>query len=250
MAKPDPKAERAAKLAEALRQAREQNTYPLTAARLRELADPEANDEDLFKALTHESLAVAARKDLSSPVVLAEDAPRFAASDALIEYALGKLASADKPLHPVARIVGKVEKALQVAFETALNERLASNNLPGSVGRRDVKETPHLYLAKFPPPPPKTFPAIELAVKLAAAFDARLQQGERIASVAELCPADTDPSLLKKALGEETFTSKAFALPVSKTLTLVTGAGDREALLSSDRLLTSLLEARTTAKKP
>src|SRR3954447_13637866 len=119
MAKVDPRAERAAKLADVLRQSREQNAYPVTASRLRELADPQLSDEDLFKTLTHDSLAVGAKKDLSAPVVLAEDVQMLASGATLLEYALGKLASAEKPLHRIDRVVAKVDKALQPAFQAA-----------------------------------------------------------------------------------------------------------------------------------
>ena len=58
MAKVDVHAERAARLVDALRQQRDQGAdYPLTVARLRELADPYLGDDDLFKALLHKSQA-------------------------------------------------------------------------------------------------------------------------------------------------------------------------------------------------
>src|SRR4051812_41403327 len=54
MAKADPRAERAVKLADALRSQSDTGAPFLTASRLRELADPQLTDEDLFKALTHD----------------------------------------------------------------------------------------------------------------------------------------------------------------------------------------------------
>src|SRR5689334_10918694 len=106
MAKTDVHAERAARLVDGLRQKRdEQGEYPLTAARLRELVEPQATDEELLKALGHKSqaatLVLANKKDISSPVALIEDQAALAASPLLLEYALGKLAREDAPLHPV-----------------------------------------------------------------------------------------------------------------------------------------------------
>src|SRR5262249_43205724 len=122
MAKVDVHAERAARLVDVLRRQRDQGAdYPLTAARLRELADPQWSDEDLFKALTHKSQAgnvvVAPKKDLASPVALAEDAAKLAGGDLLLNYALNRLATAEKPLHPLPRIAGQVDRGLRPAFE-------------------------------------------------------------------------------------------------------------------------------------
>src|SRR5690242_11673174 len=101
MAKADPHGDRASRLVKALQQQKEEGgEYPLTAGRLRELADAEATDEELFKALSHKSISdkviLAAKKDLTSPVALADDAKDLAGSSELLEYALGKLASAEK----------------------------------------------------------------------------------------------------------------------------------------------------------
>ncbi len=258
MAKVDVNAERAARLVEALKGQRDQGTdYPLTAARLRERVEPTLSDDDLFKALGHKSqadnLVVAAKKDLASPIALAEDAAKLAGSDLLLEYALGKLATADKPLHPVARVVGKVDKRLQPAFEAALTERLSTGQLPPGVGRREVKGQVQLYLEKFPPPPPpapKKSATAVLAEQLLANLNARRQQGETVVALAELAGADVKPALVKKATEEEPFRSQAVVVPVGKTLTLAAPADQRDALLGNDALLRALLEARTSAKNP
>ncbi len=258
MAKVDVHAERAARLVEALRQQRDQGAnYPLTATRLRELVEPELNDDDLFKALSHRSqagnLVVLAKKDPASPVALAEDASRLAAGDLALGYALNKLATPEKPLHPVPRIVSRVDKSLQPAFEAALNERLQAGNLPEGVGKQESKGKVQLYLEKFPPPappPPKKAPAAELAERLLAALQARHDQGERIVNLGDLAGADVKPAVLKKAVEEESFCARAVVVPVGKTMTLAALAEDRAALLGSDALLRGLLQTRTTAKKP
>src|SRR5262245_43151066 len=101
MAKQDPTGERAGKLVEALRGQREGGDYPLTVAKLRELAAPESSEEEVFKALAKKpyaaELILAGKKDLASPVALAEDRETLASSPLLLEYALGKVCSPEKP---------------------------------------------------------------------------------------------------------------------------------------------------------
>src|SRR4051794_13438555 len=127
--------ERGARLVEALRARRESGAgYPTTVRRLREQAEPEGSDEDALKALAAkpaaEQVVLAARKDPEAPVALAEDAELLAASPLLAEYALGKVCSAEKPLHPVAKVAGKVDRGLQGAFAAALEGQAAGNNPP------------------------------------------------------------------------------------------------------------------------
>jgi hypothetical protein len=250
-------AERAARLIETLRRQREQGTgYPLTVAALRDLADPQVNDADLLAALAKRPYAgqvvLAAKKDLASPIALAEDAGELAKSSLLLEYALGKLASADKPLHAPAKVVGRVDKALRPAFAAAVEERLTSGTLPDAVGRHEVKGKLLLYLKHFPPPPPpapKKSPAVALAEHLLKELIATYQRDEMMVALADLAGPDVKPALLKKAVATDPFHGEAFVVPVSKTLALVSLASQREALLGSDRLLVAVLETKTTAKK-
>src|SRR5262249_38187819 len=100
-------------------------------------------------------VVLAAKKDPAAPVALAEDAALLARSPLLLEYALARLCSAEKPLHPVARVAGQVEKGLREPFTASLEERLAGSALPPGVGQRVVKGKPHFYLERFPPPAPK-----------------------------------------------------------------------------------------------
>jgi hypothetical protein len=86
MARQDATGQRAARLVDTLRGRREQgdDAYPLTVARLRELAEPDAADPDVFKALAKKPFAqqivVAGKKDPASPIALAEYAAALAAS--------------------------------------------------------------------------------------------------------------------------------------------------------------------------
>jgi hypothetical protein len=258
MPKQDGNAERAAKLVEVLKQQRELGAgYPLPVARLRELADPQATDEELFAALLKkphaQQFTVAAKNDSTSPVALAEDAGALAASPLLLEYALGKLASAERPTHLGAKAVAQVDKSLRPAFAAAINERLASGTLPDSVGRHEVKGKVLLYLKQFPPPPPppaKKAPAVALAEQMLSTLTARQDQGTSAVPLSDLVGPDVKPSLVKKAIAEEPFRSGAVVLPVSRTLSLAALSARREALLSSDELLQALLDAKTSAKKP
>ena len=91
-----PKANPAAELAQKLRNTLEQQRqsggeYPLTVARLTALADLQAAPELVGKALAKKPFAeqwiVANKKDANSPIALAEDSERLAASPLLLEYA-------------------------------------------------------------------------------------------------------------------------------------------------------------------
>src|SRR5262249_18213826 len=147
----------------------------------------------------------------------------------LLEYALARLCSAEKPLHPVSRVAGRVEKGLREAFTAAIEERLAGNALPPGVGQRGVKGKPHLYLERFPPPAPRKPPAAQLAGKLLAALELSKQEGAYPATLDELLPrADPEakPALLKKAALEEPFRSGALVVRAGKSFALAALAGD------------------------
>lgn len=250
MAQADPRAELAAKCADALRARRDGDDYPLAASALRAaLAEPPSDDE-FFAALDHKSLLCAAKADPDAPVALAEDAERLADCDALLSFALAKLASADKPLHRVDRVVSRVKKPLHDAFRAAIEKRLADGgSLPPGVGVHTHKDEPHLYLQQFPPPSPKKSPGRHLAERLVAALTEKARQGEPVCALGDLV-AEGDAPALKKALADDAFTTAAVALPVTKSLTLACLSADAPAMLAGDTLLCAVLAARTGAKKP
>jgi hypothetical protein len=259
MAKQDPSAERAERLVEALRRQREGEDYPLTVARLKELADSQASDEEVFKALTRkpfvEQVLVAAKKDLESPLALAEDAGRLATSALLLEFALGKLCSSEKPLHPPAKVATQVDKGLRTAFLADLERRASAGDWPEGVGTRAVKGKVQLYLKKFPPPPEPRSPAVELAEKLVRALEERRGQGPEAypLTLAEL-QALADPeggALLKKAVTQEPFRSRVVeTMPGKPANSFVALAEDRTTLAECDKLLLSLLGKSTSRKQP
>jgi hypothetical protein len=150
-------------------------------------------------------------------------------------------------------VFSQVEKTLRPAFAAAIGERLTSGTLPDAVGRHEVKGKVLLYLKGFPPPPPpppKKSAQVVLAENLLAELTARYERGEMAVPLAELAGPDVKPASLKKAVVTEPFHGEAIVVPLGKTLALVSLASRREALLGSDRVLTALLEAKTTAKKP
>jgi hypothetical protein len=260
MAKQDANAERAGRLVEALRRQRDEGgEYPLSAARLRELADPQASDEDVLKALLKKPFAqqvlVASRKDPASPLALAEDAGRLAGSSLLLEFALGKLCNPEAPLQPLPKVVRQVDTALRPAFNAELERRAAAGDWPAAVGARAVKGKAHLYLKKYPPPAEPQSPAAVMAEKLVRTLEERRALGADAypLTLAEL-QALADPeggAVLKKAVGQEPFRSRAVqTLPGKPAASFVALAEDAIALAQSDALLHSLLAHATSRKQP
>jgi hypothetical protein len=259
MPKADPVAELARKLSHALEQQRQSGgDYPLTVARLAALADPQATPEQVRKALTKKPFdstwIVAVKKDAGSPIALAEDGERLAASPLLLEFALGLVCGADKPVHPLTKVVNTVDKALRSAFRIALERRIAENTLPPTVGVTIVRRKPHLYLQKFPPPPPpppKKKPAEELSEKLVQVLTQRRESGtdaypvplDRL--IAETGIAAT-PAVVKKALGLEPFRGRAVLPLPSLPDSLVALAADAERLLASPGMFHQALAAART----
>jgi hypothetical protein len=263
MPKTNPVAELAQKMLDRLRQHRPQGAppgdWPLTVARLAPLADPQATPEQVSKALAKKPFVaewvLAHKKDPASPIVLAEETDALAGSPRLLEYALGQLCSADKPLHPLAKVVGKVDKALQPAFQAALERQLAENTLPATVGTRTVKDKPHLYLQQYPPPPPKRPPAEELSEKLLQTLSVQRAQGPQayplsLNRLVEQTAAAAKPALVKQAIAREPFRSQVVLAAPRRADTLVALAEDRDRLIAGDALLEYLLEVTTSAKKP
>jgi hypothetical protein len=260
MPKPDPAAELAQKLRSTLEQQRQTGgEYPLTVARLAALADPQAAPELVSKALAKKPFAaqwvIANKKDVNSPIALAEDAEKLASSPLLLEYALGLLCSADKPLHPPTKAVNKVDKILRSAFKAALERHIAENTLPSTMGMVTVRGKAQLYLQRFPPPPsppPKKKPAEELSEKLVQGLMEQRERGpdaypaplHYLVERTGLAPAQR---LLTQALGKEPFRSQAVVALPKRPESPVALADDRERLLATPRLLHLVLAmARTT----
>jgi hypothetical protein len=156
MPKPNPLADLAAKLAPILCGRRERGEQdPITIAQLAAQVEPPADARDVLKALKKkpfdEQLLVV-RSDPTSPVALSDEAERLAASPVVLDFVLGQMYQPKKELHPLPRVVAKVDKRLQPLFEAVLTRQIADQALPSLAGVLLVKGKPCLYLKAFPPP--------------------------------------------------------------------------------------------------
>ncbi len=259
MPKADTIAELARKLLDALERQRQSGSdYPLTVDRLAALADPQATPEQVGKALAKKPFASqwipASKKDASSPIALAEDAERLAASPQLLEFALGRVCSAEKPVHTPAKVVIKVDKALQPAFRAALERHIADNTLPPAVGVLTVKNKPYLYLQRLPPPPPpppKKKPAEELSEKLVQVLSEQRLRGVDAYPVPldrlyELTGLPASATTRKQSVGREPFRSQAVLALPSRADSPTALADDAERLLASPLLLFKVIAATRT----
>ena len=257
MPRANPVADLAQKLLSTLEQQRQVGAdFPLTVERLASLADPQATPEQVSKALNKKPFAalwiIANKKDRRSPIVLAEDAERLASSPQLLEYALDLLCSADKPLHPLTKVLAKVDKALRPAFQSALERSMAENRLPATVGATMVRGKPQLYLQRFPPPPPKKKPAEELSEQLVQVLHEQRERGDDayplpLDRLYELTGTTASATVRKQALGKEPFRSRTMLALPKRADSLVALAGDRMRLLAAPRLLHDVLTATRTA---
>jgi hypothetical protein len=261
MPKPDANAERAQRLVQALRQQRDQggDAYPLTVSRLASLADPDASPQEIDKALTKKPFANevvrANKKDVNSPVALAEDAGRLAGSPLLLEYALGRLCQAEEPLQPLPKVLNVIDKPLRPAFEAAVRGQLDAGALPDLAGSRKVKNKLFLYLKRLPPPPEPPAPAAVLAEKLVQVLREQRSRGDgsypmSLKELLDRADPQAKTSLLRQALTHEPFQSQALVSLPGKLDALVALAEDRAALAANPRVLESVLKLTTSKKEP
>jgi hypothetical protein len=251
MAKANVRAMLAGRLLELLRRQREAGDYPVPAARLAALAGPEVTAEAALKALGGKpfaaAVALAHKKDPAAPLALAEDAERLVASPQLLDFALQRACTAAKPLQPLAKVVGQVEKSLRPAFEAALRRRLEEGALPPDAACQAVRGKPHLYLKRFPPPKP---PAEDLSERLVRALEGQRGRGEgaypvpldRLVELAGAAPA----AVVKKALAAEPFRTQALVALPRRADAPVALAADLDALAASPLLLQAALSAART----
>jgi hypothetical protein len=251
MPKSDAAAELAGKMVQTLERLREQSgdAYPPTLAQLSALADPLAPPELAAKAMKKKLFAarlLAANKYADSPVALAEDVESLADSPRLVDFTLSLLCTPEKRLHPPAKLVGKVGKALKAAFTDALQRRLVEGSLPVTVGVVAIRGKPQLYLRTLPPP------AVELSQKLMRTLDALRSEGENAypLSLKDLI-AQTDPTagpaVVKEAIALPTFAALTLSAAPRDSSAPVALTEDRDALLRSDALLEY---AVTAVRKP
>jgi hypothetical protein len=253
MPKPNPVADLAAELVQTLQHRRDQGDGPLvTLAQVAAKLDPPPDMADVLKALKKKPFAVqllAARPDAASPVVLAEDGDRLAASPGLLDYVLGQLYQPGKELHALPRVVAKVEKRLQPAFTAVLTQQIADNALPSLAGIRVVRDKPHLYLKAFPPP---LTPDQALAEMLVQTLQGEKQAGAYPPTLRQLlvrAQAENAPELAK-ALAHKAFKTQVLVAvpkhldaPIALTI-------DLAPLADSPSLLEIAVGLLSTEKKP
>ena len=247
MPKPDAAAVLAGKMIETLERLRDRggDAYPPTLSHLAALADPQAPPTLAAKAIKKKPFAdrlLAAAKHPESPVALAEDADRLADDPRLIEFTLSLLCTPEKRLHPPAKLVTKVDKALKPAFAAALQRRIAEKTLPETVGVVEVRGKPQLYLRTLPPP------AVELSQALVRTLEALRSQGGNAypPSLKELirrAGPEAGPALVKEATALPPFAGRALYAAPRDPAAPVALAEDRDALLASPALLEYALNA-------
>ncbi len=253
MPKPNPIAELAARLIASLKSRRDQGVFePLRIRQLAAQMEPPADVADVLKALKKKPFAddlLAARSDPTSPIVLAEDSDRLAKSPALLDFALGQLYQPGRELHPLARVVAKVDKRLQPAFAAVLEKQVADNTLPPLAGVLLTKGVPRLYLKAFPPPPK---PDEALAERLVQVLQTEKERGNYPLKLRELtacAEADNTPEL-KKALAHKAFQSQVVVAAARNVDAPVALASDLDQLVGSALLLEFAVGLLSTETKP
>jgi hypothetical protein len=232
--------------------------YPITLAELAAKADAQSTPQQIEKALSKKAMAaqvVRARKnDPASPIALREDTERLACSPLLLEYALGRVCSAAKPLHPASRLLSQVDKSLREAFGCALAAPLAENAAGESVGVQQVKGRRQFFLRAFPPPPPIKHPAELVGEQLLRVLLTRRDQDQEYPVALDVLVALAAPeaplTLVKQAIGREPFRSEAVVAVRGKADTPVALNADRNRFAAGPRVLEYLLGLATTLRRP
>jgi hypothetical protein len=188
------------------------NSYPLTLRRLAELTDPGALPELILKAAGKkkpfgEQVIAVKPKDLDTPVALADDAQRLAASPLLLEYTLGLACSAKRPTCEPATLKSKVPAPLRAPFEAVLRNRVEAGDLPPTVELVSVRNKQCLHPRRYPIPKKRE---VALAEKLVDVLKAQRKLGEdsyplTFDRLVELAQPGDDAQLLKKAVGQRAF---------------------------------------------
>jgi hypothetical protein len=250
--------QRGEQLIDALRQAREQEA-PLTVEGLAARVDPPAAPDEVVKTLGKKpysaQVIVADKKDPQSPIALADDLTRLADSPLLVEFALERICTPGKELQPLNKVAGKVDKALRPTFTESLERRAAEGTLPGSVGVQTVRDKPHFYLERLPPPPPPRPPAEVLAEKLVRVLESQKALGEGsypvpLSHLLGLTDPQAKSTVVKKALTQEPFAGRAVPIVATKKESLICLRDDAGQAATGPRALEFAVAQLSTDKKP
>src|SRR5690606_13699179 len=112
---------------------------------------------------------------IDAPLARPGDEERLAQSPELLRYVVSLLSTAERPLHPLAKVVALVDRPLRAAFETAIREDITNAALPAEVAAHDVGGKPYLRLKAHEVPPP---PEEALAHRLLSTLESARGSGD------------------------------------------------------------------------
>jgi hypothetical protein len=150
--KQDPVSDLAEKMIAALAEQRRRgpDAYPVTVARLAQLADSQAAQNVLLKAINKrkgflDKVIIAKRRDINSPLALLDDMQTLAESSQLMSFLLRSARTPTNQAFSIAELKDKLTAGLKDAFAAAANRRIDENRLPEGIAWIFVKRTRRLF---------------------------------------------------------------------------------------------------------
>src|SRR5262245_18824987 len=159
-ARPNPVVLLAEQVVAALRAARDRagRDYPLTLERLARLTPTGNLAEVRARAFKHKSftahVCLVQKKHPDSPVALAEDSEHLASSPLVLGWLLDQLCTPEAPAVALDKLARKVDAPIRESFREAVLRQVADGTLPDFTGVTTIKNKPHLFLKRMPPPKP------------------------------------------------------------------------------------------------
>jgi hypothetical protein len=150
--KKDAASELADKMIAALAEQRRRgpDAYPVTVARLAQLADSQTSQNVLLKAINKrkgflDKVIIAKRLDINSPLALLDDMQTLAESCQLMVFLLRSARTPTNQAFSIAELKNKVTAGLKDAFAAAANRQIDENRLPEGIAWIFVKRTRRLF---------------------------------------------------------------------------------------------------------
>jgi len=238
------------RLLDGLKALRDEPGYPPTLARLLQKEAEGTSAALIEKVLADKAfkskVVLAVPDNRESPVALKDDEEKLAGSPVLLELVVHLLSTPEKPLHPLAKIAGKLDKSIREAFAKSVEQRIQEKTLPKTLWAEEVKSKPYLGLERYKPVFP---PEEELARKLVAALRAQRGQDEypRLLSALLQEANEADQKVVDGALAHKLFRIAAVVVPVpGREGALVALLEDRDLVAGDDRMLEGALKAART----
>jgi hypothetical protein len=123
---------------------------PFTLRRLAEVADPQASPALISKAANKREfqtrVLLVSRKDLDTPVALADDADVLVGSRRLLDFLLQKARTPTNQAFSAAQLKAKAASKVQKAIQLALARQLEQGTLPPGVGWITINRSRKLFL--------------------------------------------------------------------------------------------------------